>query len=80
MQCDAASCCVRITDGVNIYLQMRLCLLAPICSVCLCLFMGYQSRVLSKTMSSVSNLKYVSCDVASSTQRSAASIKISRLI
>ena len=50
------SCCVLITDSVNIYLYMCVSLMVPMCPVCVCLCVWYRIKVLAKTRSSAWNL------------------------
>ena len=50
------SCCEHITGGVNIYLYGCVSLLAPVCAVCLCMFVWYQIRLLAKKPRYVSDL------------------------
>ena len=50
MQCNTDSSYKHITDGANTYLYRRVSLLAPKCTLCLCLCVGvfYKIRVLAK--------------------------------
>ena len=49
IECNTDSCFERKTGGINIYLYGYVVLLAPVCTVCLFLFVWYQIRVLAKS-------------------------------
>ena len=48
IQCNTGSCCVQITDGVNMYLYVCQSVGLPVCLVCFCLCLWYQIRVPAK--------------------------------
>ena len=61
IQCNKGSCCVHITGGVNVYSHVRISLLNFECTVCVCLCVWFQVRVLVKTIWSVSNIRMMLC-------------------